>query len=1199
MKFINFLCALFFISASAIHAQQAVTGLQLINSDTNLPIAGFNPMADGAVLDLATLPTTNLNINALTNPDSVGSVLFGYDSVPAYRVETVRPYAIAGDDAGVFRAWTPAIGDHTVTATPYTQGGGGGTSGNAMMIRFSVINSGTPPPMIPSVGSGTYIEQNGIVAMEAENADSPLGLWVKKTTINNYTGTGYLEFTGNEFASGPAVSPLVFKFKINTGGLYYLDLRCAKETIDGRTDVANDCYVRVEGDYGPGPNAGRNHTDDATLSVLKSDTKYFGGANLQFDWSYKFPKYRLDPGGTDNKRNPYYNFKAGKEYTLVLSGRSKFFKIDRIVFWHTTASSSGAAENTSLPESTRALIPDHSHAAISAFPTITSGTVPYYKDTARNALAIDASIVANRGKFVRASRTFDGINGIYSLHLTTLVEEDGESTYRFLVNSVVKATYQNPRIGAGSPLDLTENVQTWTGIELHYGDSIAIESNTHTNGEIPENGGTAWARGRWRNLDLSYTATSLRSGPPPGRLAIVTDGNAVDPDDVCATPVALAMIRAAGMEQRLVHYSHACELTNKPQFTAAGAAGIAEEQAREGMNQVSCDGTASRWGGFGHLTFWNCRNQKPQVVAELKAAMNASTAVDPLWIVEAGEPDVLYDAALLTNPGVMQHVHVITHHPNNDAGSFHHLDDILAIQSPGAHVARITDQNVNLKTSLSDWYWARDHGDPRIRWVWERGEFAATRAYVDPQFKFAAISGKFDCSDAGMTLYWLTGANVNPGLQLGSPSDIRTVLEDYIQNGSSGSVNADAGPDIAWIDFDANGNETLILDGSGSSAANTTISQYIWKEGGTQIATGMRPLVSFAVGTHIVTLTVSSNSGTAHSDTVTITISSFNPSDRRILVGDPADATVRQGGTIQDGASASLMVGKSFTAGERSAILVFQLPNLGSVTDPFVTASFGFHFKDTKNMVAGQPDVDLYALPKRTASTILATDYYTGPFGAAPNASALQASILTPASAIDTRYNTLPSADETLRTYLNTQYASGGGIGQYVFLRFSLQGPASDDVRYNITSADGGMAGTPETRPLINYTVNAPFPDSDLDGMPDQWEMQMFGSLNRNPRGDEDGDLTSNLDEFIAGTFPTDANSVFRVNSLTIEPSGAYTLHWRTVADRTYTVMKSIAIDGAWVPVSAPLAGNGAERTFTEEFPHLSKAFYKISVSRY
>jgi hypothetical protein len=144
----------------------------------------------------------------------------------------------------------------------------------------------------------TYQESGGVVVMETENTPSPLGLWQKLTTISGHTGSGYLEFTGNDYTTGPPNSPLEYNFRINQAGLYYLHLHCARETvvIDGesRTDVANDCYVRVDGDYGAGPNAGNNHGDDAPLSMLKSDTKFFGGNHNSFVWA---SGNRLDPGG--------------------------------------------------------------------------------------------------------------------------------------------------------------------------------------------------------------------------------------------------------------------------------------------------------------------------------------------------------------------------------------------------------------------------------------------------------------------------------------------------------------------------------------------------------------------------------------------------------------------------------------------------------------------------------------------------------------------------------------------------------------------------------------------------------------------------------------------------------------------------------------------------------------------------------------
>ncbi|MBC8084124.1 MAG: PQQ-dependent sugar dehydrogenase [Hymenobacter sp.] len=128
---------------------QAVSSFTLFNADTDLPIAGYDPLPGGAALNLATLPTRNLNIRANTNPATVGSIRFGYDANAAYRVESVAPYALAGDNGtnnGLpnYNPWTPAVGSHTLTATPFTQGGAGGNAGTPLTVSFTVTD-GTPP----------------------------------------------------------------------------------------------------------------------------------------------------------------------------------------------------------------------------------------------------------------------------------------------------------------------------------------------------------------------------------------------------------------------------------------------------------------------------------------------------------------------------------------------------------------------------------------------------------------------------------------------------------------------------------------------------------------------------------------------------------------------------------------------------------------------------------------------------------------------------------------------------------------------------------------------------------------------------------------------------------------------------------------------------------------------------------------------
>ena len=49
----------------------------------------------------------------------------------------------------------------------------------------------------------------------------------------------------------------------------------------------------------------------------------------------------------------------------------------------------------------------------------------------------------------------------------------------------------------------------------------------------------------------------------------------------------------------------------------------------------------------------------------------------------------------------------------------------------------------------------------------------------------------------------------------------------------------------------------------------------MWSEGGSQIASGVTPTVSFAIGTHNVTHEVTDNDAASDSDTVLITVSIF------------------------------------------------------------------------------------------------------------------------------------------------------------------------------------------------------------------------------------------------------------------------------------------------------------------------------------
>ena len=130
------------LAPRAIPSRPAVVSFTLINADTEQPIAGHDPIKEGAVLNLSKLPTRNLNVRANVTPRKVGSVRFSLDGVESPKVEngTTGPvYSLAGDMNGKYNAWVPAPGAHTVTATPYPEPDAKGPPGTALSVTFRVV----------------------------------------------------------------------------------------------------------------------------------------------------------------------------------------------------------------------------------------------------------------------------------------------------------------------------------------------------------------------------------------------------------------------------------------------------------------------------------------------------------------------------------------------------------------------------------------------------------------------------------------------------------------------------------------------------------------------------------------------------------------------------------------------------------------------------------------------------------------------------------------------------------------------------------------------------------------------------------------------------------------------------------------------------------------------------------------------------
>ncbi|GAB4515274.1 MAG: hypothetical protein OHK0046_18510 [Anaerolineae bacterium] len=116
-----------------------VVAVTLMNADTN---QGILSLLNGAVLNLATLPTRNLNILVEMQPQTVGSVRFSLNDKVNFNIENHAPYSLAQNRRGDFLPWRPAAGAYVMIVTPFSQRNAKGTPGKPLTLRFTVIDEG-------------------------------------------------------------------------------------------------------------------------------------------------------------------------------------------------------------------------------------------------------------------------------------------------------------------------------------------------------------------------------------------------------------------------------------------------------------------------------------------------------------------------------------------------------------------------------------------------------------------------------------------------------------------------------------------------------------------------------------------------------------------------------------------------------------------------------------------------------------------------------------------------------------------------------------------------------------------------------------------------------------------------------------------------------------------------------------------------
>jgi len=171
--------------------EASVDALRLINADTDKTVG---TLVNNSQINLDLVNNADLSVNAITNPQTVGSVSLAL-SGPLNSSRTVNeaPYTLFPVTGSDFTGRQFPTGSYTLTVTPFENANLQGTQGTTRTITFTVIGSNAPPPP-PSTITFTLINatsDNDVIPLR--NGNTLTARYSMNVNIRANTANGNVE----------------------------------------------------------------------------------------------------------------------------------------------------------------------------------------------------------------------------------------------------------------------------------------------------------------------------------------------------------------------------------------------------------------------------------------------------------------------------------------------------------------------------------------------------------------------------------------------------------------------------------------------------------------------------------------------------------------------------------------------------------------------------------------------------------------------------------------------------------------------------------------------------------------------------------------------------------------------------------------------------------------------------------------------
>ena len=121
--------------------------------------------------------------------------------------------------------------------------------------------------------------------------------------------------------------------------------------------------------------------------------------------------------------------------------------------------------------------------------------------------------------------------------------------------------------------------------------------------------------------------------------------------------------------------------------------------------------------------------------------------------------------------------------------------------------------------------------------------------------------------------------------------------------------------------------------------------------------------------------------------------------------------------------------------------------------------------------------------------------------------------------------------------------------------------------------------------------------DSDMDGIEDAWELSFFPSLtNLSATSDWDMDGFLDVDEYRAGSIPTNSSSLLEATTTAPSSAGGFVVTWQSASNKSYTLARSTNLMAGFVGIASNIPAFYPLNTYTDAVNTNASSVYRVEL---